>query len=367
MTSMSESRGRHTLSEILSQPHAWRECLNSLEGQIPPVREKFNSSSEALFLGCGSSFYVAQAAAAAWIHLTGKKAFAAPASELLLYPDLVVPNPKACQPILISRSGSTSEILKAAELLELERNIRTLAISCGREQPLSELASQSLYLVPADEQSMVMTRSFTSMLLCLEFLAASIAANYAYRDSLSELAAETQPRVEPIRAGVESFVASHDFEDYVFLAQGPFFGIASEAMLKVKEMSCSYAQCFHTLEFRHGPKAIVSPKTLVTFFLSETGAEVEREVLEEVKGLGGRTLVVTNHAGTDVRGFADHLVELNLDVPEFARPAAFLIAAQLLGFYTGLKKGYDPDRPNHLSRVVVLNNSSPVGSLKDKS
>ena len=27
---------------------------------------------------------------------------------------------------------------------------------------------------------------------------------------------------------------------------------------------------------------------------------------------------------------------------------------QLMGFYTGLRKGYDPDSPRHLSRVVVL-------------
>ena len=112
---------------------------------------------------------------------------------------------------------------------------------------------------------------------------------------------------------------SHDFADYVFLGQGPFYGVANEAMLKVKEMSCSYAQCFHTLEFRHGPKSIVSPETLVTFLLSETGYEAGREVLGEVKGLGGVTLAITNCADALARRSADFLVELNLDVPEYAR------------------------------------------------
>jgi glucosamine 6-phosphate synthetase-like amidotransferase/phosphosugar isomerase protein len=32
----------------------------------------------------------------------------------------------------------------------------------------------------------------------------------------------------------------------------------------------------------------------------------------------------------------------------------YLPAQQLLGLYTGIKKGLDPDRPRHLSRVVVL-------------
>src|SRR5437899_10882429 len=101
-------------------------------------------------------------------------------------------------------------------------------------------------------------------------------------------------------------------------------------MLKVKEMSCSYAQCFHTLEFRHGPRAIAGPETLVTFFLSEAGREAETEVLEEVKGLGAVTFVVANRADAAVRRAADFLVESGLDLPEFVGLAAFVVVAKLL-------------------------------------
>ena len=153
---------------------------------------------------------------------------------------------------------------------------------------------------------------------------------------------------------IQQFVDAHDFADHVFLGQGPFYGVASESMLKVKEMSCSYAQVFHTLEFRHGPKSIVSPETLVSFFLSESGYEAEREVLEEVKGLGGTTLVVANAADDRARRSADFLVELNLAVPEYARLTSYVLASQLLGLFMGLKKGLDPDRPPNLSRAVVL-------------
>jgi len=348
-------RGTHTLDEILSQPRCWRECFRALAGQIPAVREKFDAPAEALFVGCGSSHYIAQAAASGWTHLTRSEARAVPASELLLFPELVLSNEHARRPILISRSGHTSEILKAAQFLELERNIRTLAVSCDAHQPLKEISTDSLILAAADEQSMVMTRSFTSMLLGLDLLAASVAERTADSESLMRLADRTEPLIEGLRARVEEFVASHDFADYVFLAQGPFYGVASESMLKVKEMSCSYAQCFHTLEFRHGPRAIVGPETLVTFFLSETGWEAETEVLEEVKGLGAVTFVVANRADAAVRRAADFLVVWELDLPEFIRPAAYVVAGQLLGFYTGIKKGLDPDQPRNLSRVVILN------------
>ena len=67
------------------------------------------------------------------------------------------------------------------------------------------------------------------------------------------------------------------------------------------EMSCSYSQFFHTLEFRHGPKAIVSERTCIFFFLDKAGHEAESEVLVEMKALGGITVAVGNAIGAGAR------------------------------------------------------------------
>jgi len=352
---MKTTPGTHTLSEILSEPRCWADGLRALQasGEIETALRRLPARSDWLFIGCGSSFYIAQAAASSWTALTGQRARAVPASELLLFPGLVTSGPP-CQPVLISRSGHTSEVLKTAEYLESKENIRTLAITCVDGQPLERISTATLHVLAADEQSMVMTRSFTSMLLGLQVLAATVGKQNAFLESLRKLPALAQTALDPMPPRLQQFVDGHDFADYVFLGQGPFYGMASEAMLKVKEMSCSYAQCFHTLEFRHGPKAIVSAETLLTFFLSESGYEAEREVLEEVKSLGGTTVVVTNTADDAARRSADILVELNLDVAEYARLTTYLLTGQLLGLFTGLKKGFDPDRPRNLSRAVVL-------------
>ena len=351
---MRTTPGAHTLSEMLSQPQCWARCMLALQKsrEIETALKRLPARSDWLFIGCGSSFYVAQAAASSWTALTGQRARAIPASELLLFPGLVTSGPP-CQPVLISRSGHTSEVLKAAEYLE-SKNVRILAITCVDGQPLEKISSATLHMLAADEQSMVMTRSFTSMLLGLQVLAATAGKQNAFLESLRKLPALAQTVLDPLPQRIRRFVDGHDFDDYVFLGQGPFYGVASEAMVKVKEMSCSYAQCFHTLEFRHGPKAIVSSGTLLTFFLSESGYEAEREVLEEVKSLGGTTVVVTNTADDAARRSADILVELNLGVAEYTRLTTYLLTGQLLGLFTGLKKGFDPDRPRNLSRAVVL-------------
>jgi len=192
------------------------------------------------------------------------------------------------------------------------------------------------------------------MLITLQSLAAIRGNRRDVLKSLGELPGQVAGRLDAIHSAIKSLTESRAFADYVFLGQGPFFGIAQECMLKVKEMSCSYAQSFHTLEFRHGPKAIVSPETLITFLISESGFAAEVAVLEEIKKLGGTTLVVCNSGDSMMRRAADYLVELSLDVPEVARAAPSVIPGQLLGFYTGIKKGLNPDEPRNLSRVVML-------------
>jgi glutamine---fructose-6-phosphate transaminase (isomerizing) len=345
--------GAHTISEILSEPATWKSCLELMETSAEPqtLSGRLPRNIEWVFVGCGSSFYLAQAAAASWSILTGENARAVPASEIMLFPRLL---PVPCQPVLISRSGHTSEVLEAGEYLERTLHLPTLAITCGTATPLEKIATHCITLPTADEKSTVMTRSFTSMLIVLQAIAAYRGNRREFIAALQALPEQIAKRVTHMQDTVKSLVSGNRFADYVFLGQGPFFGIAQESMLKVKEMSCSYAQCFHTLEFRHGPKAIVSSETLITFILSETGLDAEVAVLEEIKKLGGTTLAIANAGNAAIRRSADYFIELSLDVPELARAAASVIPGQFLGFYSGIKKGLNPDEPRNLSRVVML-------------
>jgi glutamine---fructose-6-phosphate transaminase (isomerizing) len=357
---MELTAGKNTIEEILSEPATWLKCLNALDGsgKLHLLEEVLQKKVEYVFIGCGSSYYLAQSAAAMWSIVTGGEARAIPASEIVLFPQLL---PQPCQPVLISRSGHTSEILAAAKQIEEQMGIGTLAVTCGSNTPLEQICKHAITLLAADEKSTVMTRSFTSMLIFLQALAAVRGGDRALASGLREIPAKTQALLPTMNAVVQSVAKGKTFADCVFLGQGPFFGVAQESMLKVKEMSCSYAQCFHTLEFRHGPKAIVSPETLVTFFLSESGYDAEVPVLTEMKELGGATFVVTNVANAAVRHSADYLIELGLDVPEVARVAASVIPGQLLGFHNGIKKGFNPDEPRNLTRVVMLDGASDGG------
>jgi len=348
-------QGRHTLSEIFSQPQCWSASLTELAGSVElrAAAQLARPGAEWIFVGCGTSYYLAQAAASSFNHLK-LPARAVPASDLLMYPGLTLHAGRDYVPVVISRSGRTSEAVRAAQMLEKGHNLRTIAITCADGQPLEPACSVTLKLLDADERSTVMTRSFTSMLLGLQYLAAMVSGNGAFRRALLELPQQVEPLLKDNPQRLRLFVESRSFSDFVFLAQGPLFGIASECMLKVTESSCSYAQVFHSLEFRHGPKSIVGPQMLITFVMSETSYDAEVELLEEMKALGAATMVIANRVDNRAQRASDFAIELGLQSPEYARPAAFVIWGQLYGVYNGLKKGLNPDSPKNLTRVVEL-------------
>ncbi|HUN60602.1 MAG TPA: SIS domain-containing protein [Candidatus Sulfotelmatobacter sp.] len=345
-----------TWKEILSQGDVWQSVIGTLRHSslLESILQSSAHKREWLFVGCGTSFYLAEAAALSWTLLTGQRARAIPGSEVLLFPNLFLPDASHIQAVVISRSGRTSEAVRAAKVLTQNLQIPTVGITCASNSELERACEFCIVLGVADEKSTVMTRSFTSMLLALQILAARRANNRTFLEALVTLAAAFVPRIPVLARQAQEFVARHAFDDYVFLGQGPFHGIAREAALKVMEMSCSYSQFFHALEFRHGPKAIVSPATCLIFFLSDTGYKAEAEVLSEMKELGGVIVAICNRSNPQIREAADLVVELDCDGEELAFLAPYIVPCQLLGLFTGLRKGLNPDQPKNLTRVVML-------------
>jgi glucosamine--fructose-6-phosphate aminotransferase (isomerizing) len=342
-----------TLLEIQSQPAIWQRCLEDLGAANLHCLAKDRAPSEVewVFIGCGTSFYVAQAAAYSFSALHNVVAKAAPASEVLFNENLTFPKGMASYyPVLISRSGQTTEMLRVAQMFKLS-HVRFLLVTCdGRDL---ETMTDRVLKVRLQERSTVMTASFSSMLLALQFLAATLAADTEFLDALQQLPKHLECLLKRYGEAVEHF-AQQDVENVVMLGQGALHSIACEVALKVMESSLTCAMCFHTLEFRHGPRSIVGPSTLIGGLISDASYDQEVAVLSEMKELGARVFAVVNTAGEELKKSADLVIELGLPVPELARLIIYVAWGQLFGTYRGLKKGLKPDIPRNLTRVVII-------------
>jgi len=357
----------HTLAEITSQPHIWAEAKSQLRkaGILDRLAETFSPRSPWLFVGCGSSYYLSRIIAAIWTKHFYIPATGVPASELLFAPGETLRQVGAEQIVLMSRSGETTEVLRVAELLQAHKTVQTLGVTCNPQSLLEKLCTHTFTLAWADEKSTVMTRSFTAILLAFQRLGLQmIGGDSQLSAALDQLPAKGRAWFGVNAQKIQDFARKRKFADYVFLGQGVHYWIAKEAGLKVTEMASSYAQVYHSLEFRHGPRSIAGPDTLITFYISDAAKEAEITLVRELKELGAAICVVVNRATPELRAHSDLVIELALDGPEFARYALTAIPAHLLGTAVGLRKGLNPDAPKNLTRAVVL--SSQVGKRPAK-
>jgi glucosamine--fructose-6-phosphate aminotransferase (isomerizing) len=256
--------------------------------------------------------------------------------------------------LAVSRSGTTTETLQALERFRETYGGPVLAVTCYPQSPLSQQANFALATPGGQEQSVAQTRSFTSMLLLTQALAAALASDEEMLERLHRLPNALEDLVArlgdlPQRLGVDQ-----DIERIFFLGGGPLYGLANEAMLKTKEMSLSYAEAYHPLEFRHGPMSMVNEHTLVVGLLSDTGLTEELRVLEEMQGLGARTLALVEDASVFTDWQADHLVELRSGLSEWERGPLYLPVLQRMAYHRAIAKELDPDRPSNLTAVVEL-------------
>lgn len=349
-------RGIHTLEEITGQTAAWKAALEEIIAEGEQIRELLDKGGfrEVIFTGCGSTHYLSLTAAAIFQHLTGLRALALPASELALFPDSSLVRGEPTLLVAVSRSGETTETLWAVRGFRESWGETVLAITCYEDSPLASEASLSLIAREGKEESIAQTRSFTSMLVAAQALAGIAAGRDDYLKQLQALPPLGERLIAKGRGLAGELGEDAELQRFFFLGSGSRYGLACEAMLKMKEMSLSYSEAFHFMEFRHGPKSMVDGTTLVVGLVSDSAQGHELAVLKEAKELGARTLALAESKKQADFGDIDYLVCFDSNLSELARGVLYLPVLQLLAYYKAMAKGLDPDRPMHLEPVVRL-------------
>jgi fructoselysine-6-P-deglycase FrlB-like protein len=288
-----------TLEEIESQPSVWRQAAETaldVAPRLPPAGRRI------AIVGCGTSYYIAQSVAVARESAGQGESDAFVASEM--------PTTRTYDAVLaISRSGTTTEVARA--LKALPAGTPSLAISAVPLSPVVEAASDAILLPFADEESIVQTRFATATLALMR----------------AALGHDLAPAIETAEASLAAPlpVDPAEFEHFVFLGHGWTVGLAFEAALKFRETSGAWAEAYPGMEYRHGPISVAGPNTLVWFL------GVPAPDLAEAIRVTGATV-----AGSG------------------ADPMAELVTLQRMAVALAQSRGLDPDRPQHLTRSVVL-------------
>jgi fructoselysine-6-P-deglycase FrlB-like protein len=283
--------------EIASQPDCWARALQSVgeAARVLPAR-----GERVAVIGCGTSWHIASAIAAAREAAGHGETDAFPASELPLrdYDTLLA----------VTRSGTTVEVLDA--LRYADRAARKVGITADASAPIREVTDQLLVLDYADEQSVVQTRFATTVLTVAR----------------AHIGHDLGPVVEQARAALAADLDERliDRPHYVFLGRGWSTGVAREAALKLQEAALARSEAYPALEYRHGPLSAATEDSVV-WLLGVDDSVLVSDIM--------RTQATVVVAGRD--------------------PQAELVLAQRIAVATAQVRGLDPDRPRHLARSVV--------------
>ncbi|MER6526913.1 SIS domain-containing protein [Streptomyces sp. NPDC001508] len=289
----------HIEDELNSQPECWTRAAQAAPrhgAALPAAGER------AAIVGCGTSYFMAQAAAALREGAGQGETDAFAASEF--------PYGRAYDRIVaLTRSGTTTEVL---DLLErLHGRTRTTAVTADADTPVRTAADEVVALDFADERSVVQTRFATTALTLLR----------------AHLGLHTDAVVADARAALSAPLPEGlvDCTQFTFLGRGWTVGLANEAGLKMREAALSWTEAYPAMEYRHGPISITTSTTATWMF-----GEAPEGLAEQVRRTGGRW------------------IEGTLD------PLAELVRAQRLAVAVAARRGLDPDRPRHLTRSVIL-------------
>lgn len=342
--------GIHTKQEILSQPLVWEKSLRGLKTLDASLYPNVADYDQVIFTGCGSTYYLSQWAAGACEKETGITSRAVPASDLLLFPDIWMHKDKKNLLVAVSRSAATTETVLALKNFQAGRYGDTITVTCYPDRELAQLAQNVIAVADAQEESVAQTRSFSNMLLAVCWLITK-----QVPEGLPTLFSRVGDELIDQHTRIaEELGRNQSIQRFFFLGSGPLYGLANEAMLKMKEMSLSYSESFHTLEFRHGPMSMVDTESLIIALLGETAREYQYGVLRDMQSKGARTLGILDTIDSKTGDALNDRVLLRSEMSELWRAPLYLPILQLIAYERAINKGLDPDNPNNLSAVVVL-------------
>jgi fructoselysine-6-P-deglycase FrlB-like protein len=286
------------VAEIASQPQAWRQAAwrsSELDSKLQMPGRYIAA------IGCGTSYFMAQAYAALRETLGLGPSDAFPASE--------VPDRQYDLMVAISRSGTTTEVARA--LRAVGDGLPTVALTASHTGSVLDAARQSFVLDFADELAVVQTRFATS---ALAFLRAGLGHDLEAVAADGERALVADLPLDP-----------SSYSQFVFLGTGWTLGVANEAALKLREAAGAWCESYPAMEYRHGPISLAGKASAVWSF-----SPLPEDLAAEI-------------TATEAL-----LVQPTLD------PMAELVLVHRVAVALAEARGLDPDNPRYLSRSVVL-------------
>ena len=296
----------------------------------------FSSVKHIILLGCGTSYYSACIGSK---YIKKKCKFvsvqALDASE---FTKDDIPNGK-CAFILVSQSGETKDLQKCIRWLE---GHITIGVINKVDSSIAREVDYVCYLNAGREVGVASTKSFSSQVILLSSIALKLSNTRS-----NDLLKLTDQIKETLTINMKPYLHLLDKNCFV-LGKGYDEYTAKEGALKIKELSYIHAEGYSSSSLKHGPFALLEPHFPVILISPKDEHWSKNEnIYEEVKSRLATIITITNEPLN-----REHTIVVPKN--ETYQCILNIIPLQLLAYELAVSRGFNPDQPRNLAKVVSV-------------
>jgi glucosamine--fructose-6-phosphate aminotransferase (isomerizing) len=336
------------LKEIMEEPQAIRTAIIQDERSFTQMAMDILRARQVVISACGTSRYAALVGRYLFSEVANKFCDVVMASEFQYFSESIDKNTLV---IAVSQSGETADVIEGVKRSKAN-GARVISIVNRPNSMLCRMSDDVIYLNCGPEIAVAATKSLISQLTIFYLLSFAMINQFAKAvSSLREVSSEMERMLRKNGIGLEELAERfRDSHDFYYIARGINFPIASEAALKLKEISYIHAEGLPAGELKHGTLALIEEQTPVVAICPNDNTFYE--TLDngiEAKARGAFIIGVSD--------IEDKLFDCWIEIPQVGRlfyPLVSIAPLHLLAYYLALKGGKDPDKPRNLAKSVTV-------------
>lgn len=356
------------LKEIYEQPNAIKDThrgrLLANKGiiQMAGIEDhltKFTNANRIIIVACGTSWHAGLVAEYVI------EEFARIPVEVEYASEFRYRNPiihKSDVVIAISQSGETADTLAAIKLAK-ENGAFVFGVCNVVGSSISRETHAGAYTHAGPEIGVASTKAFTTQITVLTLIALRLAhakgtlSTSEYQRYLQELEVIPEKVQEALSTNDIARQIAEIYKDApncLYLGRGYNFPVALEGALKLKEISYIHAEGYPAAEMKHGPIALIDELMPVVVIAPKQG-HYDKVVsnIQEIKSRSGKIIAVVTKGDVQVRGLADHVIEIP-ECSDALSPLLTTIPLQLLSYHIAVLRGCNVDQPRNLAKSVTV-------------
>ena len=263
--------------------------------------------------------------------------------------------------IFLSQSGETKDLHRCIDIVN-EHDVIKIGVVNVVDSMIARETDCGIYLNAGREVAVASTKSFTNQCIVLSMVAIWFSQN---KDKVLKKRKHMITDLMNLSFQIENILGNkeiiHEIQNLVekwsnkqsmfLLGKGAQEAIAKEGALKIKEVAYIHAEGYSSSALKHGPFALIEPGLpIIIIDVGKEYREKNENAYQEIKSRGADVLMITDDISKSEGGGGVIKIEEN---HTFGGVLSGILI-QMLSYELSVKKGFNPDYPRNLAKVVTV-------------